>query len=77
LRHVNNNLNCEVSYRKFAADNYNLLYNILSTRDCSGEHENSSVAVSVASPIAAVRDAMEQAIPRGHNRQVQIPCLVF
>jgi hypothetical protein len=31
LSHVNNHLNCEFSYRNFAAGNYALLYNILST----------------------------------------------
>jgi hypothetical protein len=57
LRHVNNNSNCEVSYRNFAAGNYTSLYNILSTCDCSGVYE-SSVDVTVAGLNAAVRDAM-------------------
>jgi hypothetical protein len=35
LPHVNNNLNCEFSYRNFEAGNYTLLCNILSAYDWS------------------------------------------
>jgi hypothetical protein len=59
LPHVNNNLNCEFSYRNFAAGNYNLLYNILSGCDWPSAYETSSVDVAVASLNAAVRGAMD------------------
>jgi hypothetical protein len=61
LPHVNNNLNCEFSYRNFAAGNYTLLYNIPSACDWSSVYETSSVDVAVTSLNAAVRGAMEQA----------------
>jgi hypothetical protein len=67
LPHVNNDLNCEFSYPNFADGNYTLLYNILSTCDWSRVYETNSFDVAVASLNAAVRDAMEQAIPRGYN----------
>jgi hypothetical protein len=51
--HVNNNLNCECSYQKFAAGSYTLLYNIVSTCDWSGVYETSSVDVAVTSISAA------------------------
>jgi hypothetical protein len=72
LPYFNNNLTCEFSYRNFAGDNYALLCNILSTCDWSGVHET-SVDVAVASLSAAVRDAMEQAVPRGYNRKSKSP----
>jgi hypothetical protein len=64
LPNVNNNLNYEFSYRIFAAGNYILLY-ILSAYDWSSVYETSSVDVAVVSLNAAVRGAMEQAIPVG------------
>jgi hypothetical protein len=69
LPHVNNNLNSEFGYRIFAAGNYTLLYNILSTYDWSSVYETSSVDVAVQSLNAAVQDAMEQAIPHGYSCQ--------
>jgi hypothetical protein len=75
--HVNNNLNCEFSYRNFTAGNYALLYNILSTCDWSGVHETSSVDVAVASLSAAVLDVMEQAVPRGYNCTSTFPLWFF
>jgi hypothetical protein len=64
LPNVNNNLNYEFSYRIFTAGNYSLLYNILSAYDWSSVYET-SVDVAVASLNAAVRGAMERAIPSG------------
>jgi hypothetical protein len=43
LPHINTNLNCEFSYRIFAAGNYTLLYNILSKYDWSSMYETTSV----------------------------------
>jgi hypothetical protein len=78
LPHSTNNLNCEFSYRNFAAGNYTLLYNFLSTSDLSGVYETASVDEAVSSLNATVRDAMEQAIPRGYNRKSKFPpSLVF
>jgi hypothetical protein len=73
LPHVNNNLNCEFNYRIFAAGNYTLLYNIFSPCDGSGVYETSSVDVAVVSLSAAVRDVVEQAIPRDYNRKFRFP----
>jgi hypothetical protein len=74
LPHITNNLNCEFSFfRNFAAGNYTLLYNILSTCDWSGVYETVSVDEAVSSLNATVRDAMEQAIPRGYNRKSKFP----
>jgi hypothetical protein len=67
LPHVDDNLNCEFSYRNFAAGNCTLLYNILSACDWSSVYET-SVDVAVTSLNAAVRGAMEQAIPRGKSK---------
>jgi hypothetical protein len=69
LPHINNNLNCEFSYRIFAAGNYTLLYNVLSTYDWSSVYETISVDVAVASLSAA----MEQAIPRGYSCKSKFP----
>jgi hypothetical protein len=44
-----------------------LLHNVLSTCDLSGVYETTSVDVAVASLSVAVRDAMEQEIPRWYN----------
>jgi hypothetical protein len=46
-----------------------LLYKILFTCDWLGVHETSSDDAAVASLNVAVRDAMEQAVPRGYNRK--------
>jgi hypothetical protein len=73
LPHINNNLNSEFSYRNFAAGNYTLLYNILSACDWSGVYETSSVDVAVASLNAAVRGAIQQAIPRGYSCKSKVP----
>jgi hypothetical protein len=59
LPYSNNNLNCEFSYRIFAAGNYTLLYNIPSTYDWSSVYETTSVDVAVASLNTAVSGAME------------------
>jgi hypothetical protein len=72
LPHVNNNLNCEFSYRNFAAGSYTLLYNILSACDWSSVYET-SVDVAVTSLNAAVRGAMEQAIPCGYSCKSKFP----
>jgi hypothetical protein len=72
LHRVNSNLNCEFSYQNFAPGNYTLLYNILSTCDWTGVY-GTSVDVGVASLSAAVRDAMEQEIPRGCNPISKFP----
>jgi hypothetical protein len=53
--------------------NYNLLYSILSACDWSSVYETSSVDVAVASLSAAVRGAMEQAIPCGHSCKSKVP----
>jgi hypothetical protein len=66
LAHVTNNLNCEFSYRNFAAGNYTLLSDILCTCDWSGVYETASVDVAVASLSGTVQDAKEQAVPRGY-----------
>jgi hypothetical protein len=71
--HVNNNFNCEFSYRIFAAGNYFLLYKILCTYDWSSVYETTSVDVAVASLNAAVSGAMEQAIPRGYSSKSKFP----
>jgi hypothetical protein len=65
LPHVNNNLNCEFSYRNFVAGNYTLLYNFLSKNMCdwSGVYETSLIDVAVAILNAAIRDVIEQAVP--------------
>jgi hypothetical protein len=73
LPHITNNLNCEFSYRNFAAGNYTLLYNILSTCDWSGVYETASVDEAVSRLNATVGDAMEQAIPCGYNRKSKFP----
>jgi hypothetical protein len=73
LPHVNNNLNYEFIYRKFADCNYTLLYNNISASDLSGVYETSSVDVAVASLNAAVRDATEQANPRGYSCKHKFP----
>jgi hypothetical protein len=73
LPKVNNNLNYEFSYRIFAAGNYTLLYNILSAYDCSSVYKTSSVDVAVARLNAAVRGAMDQAIPRGYSCKSKFP----
>jgi hypothetical protein len=68
LPHVNNNLNFYISCLIYSAGNYTLLYNLLSTYDWSSVYETTSVDTTVASLNAAVRGAMEQAIPRGYSR---------
>jgi hypothetical protein len=73
LPNVNNTLNYEFSYQIFAAGNYILLYNILSAYDWPSMCETSSVDVAVASLNAAVRGAMEQAIPRGYSCKSKFP----
>jgi hypothetical protein len=73
LPHVNNNLNSEISYLIFSAGNYTLLYNILSTYDWSSVSETTAVDTAVASLNAAVRCAMEQAIPRGYSPKSNFP----
>ncbi|PNF21153.1 hypothetical protein B7P43_G05118, partial [Cryptotermes secundus] len=73
LPNVNSNLKCEFSYQNFAAGNYALLYNILSTYDWSSVYETSSVDVAVASLSVAVRSAMEQAIPCGYRYKSKYP----
>jgi hypothetical protein len=70
--HDNNNINCEFSYRNFAAGNYTLLYNILSTYDWSSVYET-SIDEAVASLNAAVRGAIEQAIPCGYSCKSKFP----
>jgi hypothetical protein len=47
LPRINNNLNCEISYRNFAARYYTLLYNILSLRDWLDVYGTSAVDVAV------------------------------
>jgi hypothetical protein len=74
LPHASYNLNCEFSYRIFAAGNYNLLYNILSTGHWSRVYETSSVNVALAGLNAVVRDATKKmSIPRGYNRKSTFP----
>jgi hypothetical protein len=73
LFHVNKNLNGEFSYRNFAAGNYELLYSMLYNYDWSSVYETSSVDAAVARLYAAVRDAMEQAIPCGYSRKSRFP----
>jgi hypothetical protein len=73
LPHINNNLNSEFSYRIYAAGNYTLLYNLLSTYDWSSVYETSDVDIAVASLNAAVNDAMERAIPRGYSCMSKFP----
>ncbi|PNF41595.1 hypothetical protein B7P43_G11563 [Cryptotermes secundus] len=73
LPNVNSNLNCEFSYQNFAAGNYALLYNILSTYDWSSVYETSSVDVAVASLSVALRSAMEQVIPCGYRYKSKYP----
>jgi hypothetical protein len=73
LPHINNNLNSEISYLIYSAGNYTLLYNLLSTYDWSSVYETTSVDTAVASLNAAVRDAMEDAIPRGYSRKFKFP----
>jgi hypothetical protein len=62
-----------LSYRNFAAGNYTVLYNILSACDWSSAYETSSVDVAVASLNAAVRGAMEQAIPPAYSCKSKFP----
>jgi hypothetical protein len=77
LPHVNNKLNCEFSYRIFAAGIYTLLYNILPTHDWSSVYETTSVDVAVTSLNVAVGGAMEQqflmAIAAGPNSLLGFP----
>jgi hypothetical protein len=56
---VNHTLNCEYSYRKYAAGDYTLLYNVLSNYDWACVYDTSSVDAAAASLSAAVQDAME------------------
>jgi hypothetical protein len=72
LIQVKNNLNFVFSYRNFAADSHNLLYNILSTCE-SCVNETSSVDGAVSSLNAGVRDAMEQAISSGYKSKSKFP----
>jgi hypothetical protein len=69
----NNNLKSEISYRIYSAGNYTLLYNILTTYDWSSVYETTSVDTAVANLNAAVRGAMEHAIPRGYSRKSKFP----
>jgi hypothetical protein len=73
VSHFNSNLNCEFSYRNFAAGNYTLLYNIPSAYNWSSVYETTSVDVEVANLNAAARGAMEQAIPRGYSWKSKFP----
>jgi hypothetical protein len=66
---INTNLNSEFSNLIYAAGNYTLLYNILSTYDWSSMYETTSVDTAVAS----LSGAMEQAIPCGYSRKVKFP----
>jgi hypothetical protein len=61
LPHVTNNQNCEFTYRNFAAGNYTLLYNMISTYNWSGVYEAASIDVAIASLTETVRDNIEQA----------------
>jgi hypothetical protein len=45
---------------------------MLSTCDWSGVYKTASVDEAVSSVSATVRDAMEQAIPRGYNRKSKL-----
>jgi hypothetical protein len=76
LPHINNNLNSEISYPIYSADNYTLLYNLLSRYDWPSVYETTSVDTAVANLDAAVHGAMEQAIPRGYSRKSKFPSLV-
>jgi hypothetical protein len=73
LPYVNNNLNCEYSYRNFVAGNYTLLYNILSAYNWSSVYETTSVDAAVANLNVAVRGDMEQAIPCGYSCKSKFP----
>jgi hypothetical protein len=73
LPHVNNNLNSVITYPIYSAGNYAFLYNLLSTHDWSSVNETTSVDTAVASLNAAVRGAVEQAIPRGYSRKSKSP----
>jgi hypothetical protein len=74
---VNPTQNCEYSYRKYGSGDYALLYNILSDYDWSCVYDTSSVDAAAASLIAAVQDALEQAIPRGFTTKSKFPSFVF
>jgi hypothetical protein len=65
--------NCEYAYRKFASEDYTLLYSILSTYDWSFMYSITSVYDAVTSLNSVVLNAMDQAIPRGFIRKSKLP----
>jgi hypothetical protein len=73
LPYLNNNLNCDFSYRIVEPGNYTLLCNILFTYDWSSMHETTSVDVAVASLNAAVSGATEYPIPHGYSCKSKFP----